>query len=182
MPTESKPIQLGISCPDFELKGTDDKSHSLRSYSSSKVLVVGFTCNHCPYVKAYEDRINALAKNYQGREVSIVCINSNDAVNYPEDSFDAMKSRAREKGFVFDYLHDETQAIAKAFNAACTPEFYVFDPERKLRYHGRLDDNTHEAQNVKEHFLQNAIESILNSSPIKVEKTHALGCSIKWKK
>jgi len=180
MATESKPIELGTSCPDFQLPATDGTTKSLAGYDGA-VLVVGFTCNHCPYVKAYEDRLNALSKSYDSKPVSFVCISANDAVNYPEDSFDEMKRRAQEKEFHFDYLYDETQEVARRFNAACTPEFYVYDLDRKLRYHGRLDDSTHEPEKVKETYLKNAIDDLLGGKSPRLSQTSAIGCGIKWK-
>lgn len=181
MATESKPIELNVSCPSFTLPGVDGKDHSLSDYVGSSIFVVGITCNHCPYVQAYESRINDLAKMYKNRGVAFVCINSNDAKAYPEDSFDEMKMRASKLGFVFDYLRDETQEVAKAFNAACTPEFYVFDASRKLRYHGRLDDNQKDPSAVKEAYLKNAIEDLLAKRDLRHTQTSAIGCSIKWK-
>jgi len=181
MATESKPVELGLICPDFELPGVDGKSHSLQSYASKKVLVVGFTCNHCPYVQAYEERLNALAKEYARRSVAFVCINANDDKAYPEDSFEKMKERAKTKEFAFDYLRDETQEIAHAFNAACTPEFYIYDQNRKLCYHGRLDNNHQDAITVKQHYMKDALDDLLAERPLRLSQSNAIGCSIKWK-
>lgn len=181
MATPSNDIQLKTPCPDFSLKACDGKIRSLKDYSSFKVLVVGFTCNHCPYVRAYEDRINVLSKQLKGLGAALICINSNDAIKYPDDSFEAMQLRAKEKEFAFDYLHDESQEVAKKFNAACTPEFFVFDEKRLLQYHGRLDDNTHEPEKAKEFYIRDAVQALLEGANPKVQKTHALGCSIKWR-
>lgn len=182
MATESKAIELGVSCPDFHLLGVDGAQHSRDDYSRSKVLVVGFTCNHCPYVQAYEDRVNELAKSFSQSQLSIVCINSNDPISYPDDSFEKMKERAELKSFQFDYLQDESQEVAKAFNAACTPEFYCYDQNRVLRYHGRLDDEMKELTKIKSHYLRDAIEDLLAERLPRVDKSVAIGCSIKWAK
>ncbi|MDB5038848.1 MAG: Thioredoxin-like protein [Bacteriovoracaceae bacterium] len=181
MPTESKPIQLNTPCPSFNLPGVDGKNHDLKSYEKSKILVVGFTCNHCPYVQAYESRLKDLAQDFQTKGVSFVCINSNDAEAYPDDSFEMMKKRAKELAFNFDYLRDETQEAAKKFNAACTPEFYVYDEKRNLRYHGRLDDNYKDPQAVKTRYLKDALEDLLSSKAPRAPQTAAIGCSIKWR-
>jgi peroxiredoxin len=181
MATESKPIELGVSCPDFHLQGVDGKNHTLADYKSNKILVVAFTCNHCPYVQAYEGRFIDLAKNYRTKSVAFVAINANDDKAYPEDSFEMMQVRAKKLGFNFDYLRDETQAVARAFNAACTPEFYVYDQDRKLRYHGRVDDNHKEPAAVKRTYLKDAIEDLLAGKTPRETQTAAMGCSIKWK-
>lgn len=174
-------IELGSACPDFELPSTRGESKSLKSYEGKKLLLIGFTCNHCPYVQAYEERLNHLTKLFRDRGVAVACINSNDAENYPDDSFEKMKERALEKGFAFDYLRDEDQSVAKAFDAACTPEFYLYNSSRRLVYHGRIDDNMKEPESVKENYLQNAIEDLLAGQPVRKPQTSAIGCSIKWK-
>jgi len=181
MATSSNEIRIGSEAPSFQLKGVDNRLHSLGDYRESKILIVGFTCNHCPYVKAYEDRLNALATKYRSQSVSIVCINSNDPIKYPDDTFENMVLRAEQKEFVFDYLQDETQQVARAFNAACTPEFYVYDEFRKLQYHGRLDDNTNEPEKVKARYLELAIASVLAGKSPEIATTPALGCGIKWR-
>jgi len=179
---ESKPIELQSLCPNFNLPGVDGNEHSLESYAASKILLVGFTCNHCPYVQAYEQRLNQLAREYSSKGVSFVCINANDEINYPDDSFEQMKIRAKKLDFHFDYLRDETQAVAKSFNAACTPEFYIYDQNRKLCYHGRLDDNQQNPEAVKHQYIKEALDDLLNSRPVQTTQTSAIGCGIKWKK
>jgi thiol-disulfide isomerase/thioredoxin len=159
----------------------DGRTYSLSDFGKSRILVVGFTCNHCPYVQAYESRLNALANEFQPKGVAFVCINANDDKAYPEDSFLKMKERAKQLGFNFVYLRDEAQSTAKAFNAACTPEFYIYDESRKLKYHGRLDDNHKDASAVKATYMRDAIEDLLASKPIRIAQTSAIGCSIKWK-
>src|SRR3990172_5889331 len=139
--TGTKGLKLGDPCPNFELPAVDRSTRTLKSYDAIRVLVVGFTCNHCPYVQAWENRIMDLQREFAPQGVQVVCINSNETQNYPQDSYDKMIERARERGFNYHYLRDESQAIAKAFGAECTPEFFVFDQQRKLRYRGLLDDN-----------------------------------------
>lgn len=181
MATESKSIQLATPCPDFNLMGVDEKTHSLSSYSDKKLLVVGFTCNHCPYVQAYEARLNALIEAFKGQSIGWICINSNDESTYPEDSFVNMKLRAQEKGFLWDYLRDESQKVARAFNAACTPEFYVYNESRILVYHGRIDDSPKDPKAVKQEFLKEVLKDLLANKVPRFEQTSAIGCSIKWK-
>ncbi len=181
MPTESKPIELNAACPDFNLDGVDGKKHALASYAQSKILVVGFTCNHCPYVQAYEERLKNIVQEFSKKGVSFVCINSNDEKAYPDDSFANMKKRAADLNFNWDYLHDPSQEIARRFNAACTPEFYIYDSKRTLRYHGRLDDNYKEPAQVKHHYLKDAITALLSDQRLSHPQTSAIGCSIKWK-
>jgi peroxiredoxin len=180
MATQSAPVQLGSDLPSFSLKAVDGKTYSHSDFSDVEVLVVGITCNHCPYVKAYEDRISELASFFSNRSVKILCVNSNDSEKYPEDSYEAMQKRAREKNFQFLYLRDEDQSFARSIEAACTPEFYVYDANRQLCYHGRLDDHQDVAQ-VKKHFLREVITALLDRVPVPFQQTPALGCSIKWR-
>jgi peroxiredoxin len=158
--TYSEPVRLGMPAPYFELLGTDGTHHRLTDFRCSRVLVVAFVCNHCPYVKAVQSRINSLAKQFQEKAVQVIGISSNDVQSYPEDSFEKMQAYAKEWGWVFPYLWDETQSVAKAYGAVCTPDFFVFENIRSeafreadvtsadelyregflLRYRGRLDD------------------------------------------
>jgi len=181
MATESKPIELGTSCPDFKLPATDGKSYALDDFKAARLLLVGFTCNHCPYVQAYESRLIELATAFKSKSVEFICINANDDVAYPDDSFEKMKERAHSQKFNFHYLRDDSQVTAKAFNAECTPEFYLYDEARKLRYHGRIDDNQKEPAAVKHRYLKEAIESLLAGKNPPIAQTSAIGCSIKWK-
>jgi peroxiredoxin len=181
MPTESKPIELGTPCPSFDLLAVDGKRYTRESFSHSKLMVVAFTCNHCPYVQAYEQRLMDLVGKFSSQGVAFVCINANDSKTYPEDSFEGMKDRAKKLGFNFHYLWDESQTVAKSFNAACTPEFYVYDADRKLRYHGRLDDNHKDPSAVKERYLESALDALLAGQTLRTAQTAAMGCSIKWK-
>lgn len=173
-------LKIGDRAPDFNLKGVDSKNHTLSSFTDNKILVVMFTCNHCPYVQGWEDRLVTIQRDYGPKGVQLVAINSNETKNYPEDSFDKMVIRAKEKRFNFPYLRDEDQSIAKAYDAACTPEIYVFDAERKLRYHGRVDDNYQDPKAVKSHDLKNALDDLLANHSVKNPETPAMGCSIKW--
>ncbi len=172
-------LDLGASAPDFDLQGTDGKTHSLRSFDAKPVLVVVFTCNHCPYAKAYEDRLVAIQRDYASRGVQLVGINSNDDKAYPEDSYPEMVKRAKDKGFNFPYLRDADQSKAEAYGAVCTPHVFAFDKDRKLRYRGRIDDSREPAQ-VKSPDLRNALEDMVAGRAPRVADTKPFGCSIKW--
>jgi peroxiredoxin len=174
-------LTLGTQCPQFNLPATDGKFYSADSFSDKKFLIVIFSCNHCPYVQAYEDRIIEIQRDYN-EHLSIVAISSNETENYPEDSFEKMKERASQKGFNFPYLFDESQEIAKAFGATHTPEIFLFDSERKLAFHGKIDDNWQEPKNVKSPYLRNAINELIEGKKISVPETFTIGCTIKWKK
>ena len=175
-------LSIGSPAPDFkDLPATDGKTYSLSSFQDAKVLVVSFTCNHCPYAQAYEDRFIALAKEFAPRGVAFAAINPNDAAGYPADGFDKMVERAQEKAFPFPYLRDESQAVAKAYGAVCTPHLFVFDGARKLAYEGRIDDNWKKPDQVKSQDLRHAIEDLLAGKPVRVPNTNPMGCSIKWK-
>jgi peroxiredoxin len=175
-------LSIGSPAPDFkDLPATDGKAYSLGSFQDAKVLVVSFTCNHCPYAQAYEDRFIALAREFAPKGVAFAAINPNDAASYPADGFDKMVERAKEKDFPFPYLRDESQAVAKAYGAVCTPHLFVFDGGRKLVYEGRIDDNWKKSAEVKSHDLRNAIEDVLAGKPVRVANTNPMGCSIKWK-
>ena len=181
MPTYSKPLALGAPAPDFrDLPGVDGRTYSRTDFAGKKALVVVFSCNHCPYVQAYEDRINAIAREYAPKGVALVAINANDVKAYPDDNFDAMVTRARQKGFVFPYLRDDTQQVASAFGAECTPEVFIVDRAGTICYHGGIDDNYKEPDRVTAHHLRNAIEDIIAGRPIAEPQTRAMGCSIKW--
>jgi len=177
----SATLPLGASAPDFSLPGTDGKLYSLASFKEAKLLVVSFTCNHCPYAKGVEDRFIRLANEYKPKGAAFAAISANDAVKYPDDSFENMKIRAREKSFPFPYLYDEPQTTAKAYGAVCTPHIFVFDSARRLVYEGRIDDNWQNEAAVKSHDLKNAIDAALNGKPIELAQTNPMGCSIKWK-
>lgn len=172
-------IPLGSHAPPFDLPGVDGKHYSLASFEGKPVLVVIFSCNHCPYVKAYEDRMVEIQKDYAGRGVQLVAINSNDAREYPEDGFQGMVKRAKEKGFNFPYLRDETQEVVSAYGGVCTPHVLAFDGARNLRYRGRIDDSKDPAK-VKAKDLRNALDDMLEGREVRVPDTRPFGCSIKW--
>ena len=178
----SKTLRIGDAMPVFTgLPGADGKQYSDRDFAGADVLVVVFSCNHCPYVQAYEGRMVDLQGRYAARGVRLVAVNSNETVNYPEDNFNEMVKRAKDQGFNFAYLRDEDQKAAGAFGATHTPEFFVFDKARKLRYHGKMDDNWKEPGSVKEHYLRDAVESVLKGTAVAVPETFSIGCTIKWK-
>lgn len=177
----SKGMALGTKAPPLSLPGVDGRTWSLDDFADAKVLVVVFTCNHCPYAQAAEDRLIAIQRDYADRGVRIVAINPNDAERYPEDSFEAMQERAQRKGYNFPYLYDASQEVARAYDAACTPDIFVFDADRRLTYNGRLDDNWRDPSAVTRHDLRAAIEATLAGRPIDFEVVPSMGCSIKWK-
>ena len=174
-------ISIGTISPDFNLKSTDNNSYSLSSFSDKKILVIMFTCNHCPFVKAYEDRLIQIQKDYSDKSVSLVAINSNETINYPEDTFEKMQIRVTEKSYNFPYLRDEDQSVASSYGASFTPEIFVFDIDRKLRYHGRIDDNK-DPDNVTSSDLRNTLDELLSEHDVTSSETHGIGCSIKWAK
>ena len=174
-------LKIGSLAPDFNLPATNGKKYSLNTFADKKALVIVFSCNHCPYVQAYEDRIIEIQKDYS-KNVQVVAISSNEDENYPEDSFENMKARAEIKKFNFPYLHDETQNVAKAYGATHTPEIFLFDKERKLVFHGKIDDNWQEPKAVRSKYLRNAIDELLSGKQISVPETFTIGCTIKWRK
>ena len=173
-------LKIGSKAYDFDLTGTDGNNYSLDSFKDKEALVVIFSCNHCPYVRAYEDRIIKIQNDYKDK-IAVVAINANDSDNYPEDSFENMQKRADEKHFNFPYLWDKDQSVAKAYDAAHTPEIFLFDKERKLVFHGKIDDNWREPENVKQTYLRNALDELFSGEQISVPETFSIGCTIKWK-
>lgn len=179
---EKIPMPTGAQAPNFvNLPGVDGKKYSLRDFQSSSVLVIIFSCNHCPYVQAYEDRIMALQEEFKMRGVQFVAINSNDDVNYPDDNFESMVKRAQEKKFNFPYLRDATQEVARAYNASHTPHLFVFDQNRTLRYTGKIDDNWKSPSEVKNQYLGDALAALTEGRLPPLAETFAIGCTIKWK-
>jgi peroxiredoxin len=174
-------LEIGQSAPDLDLPGVDGKRYSLASFADAQVLVVVFSCNHCPYVVGSEDRMNALHADYATRGVEMIAINSNETENHPADSMEHMVQRARDKGFRFPYVRDESQDVARAYGALRTPHFYVFDSRRTLRYTGRMDDNPRVADQAKTHELCDAVEAILEGRDPPVTRTNPIGCNVKWK-
>ncbi len=177
--TESTMVPLGSPCPAFRLPGVDGHDWSREDFQAPLLLVV-VMCNHCPYVQAVDDRINALAKVYGGR-CDVVGINPNDAVAYPDDGFEAMRERAAAKGYAFPYLWDEEQTVARALGAVCTPDFFLYDAHRHLAYRGRLDDNWKDPARVARQELREALDLLLGGGWPEGVQHPSMGCSIKWK-
>jgi peroxiredoxin len=175
-------LKIGQAAPTFSsLAGVDDKQHGLADYEKAKLVVVVFTCNHCPVAVAYEDRLIALQKDYESKGVQVVAINPNSAKIQPPDSFEKMKERAKDKGFNFPYLHDETQGVARQYAATVTPHVFVLDQDRKIVYTGAID-NSKDADKVKDHYLRNALDALLAGKKPPKEVTQQFGCGIKWDK
>jgi len=166
--------------PSFRLPGVDGAEHTLESYGDAVALVLVQSCNHCPYVQAWEGRMKAIQADYADRGVVLVAINSNDAERYPEDSFEEMGRRAKREGFNFDYLWDEDQSLGRALGAERTPEVFVFDNERRLAYHGAIDDSRDEKA-VTHQYLRDALDSILDERMPLIAETPPSGCSVKWR-
>ena len=173
-------LKIGSSAPRFTLQNVDEKKVSLECFKDKDAIIVVFGCNHCPYVIANEERLIEIQKDYS-EQVQVVEINSNDSGKYPEDSFENMKIRAGERGFNFPYLWDEDQSVAKAYGATHTPEIFLFDKNRQLAFHGKIDDNWQDPAAVKTKYLRNAIDEILLGKEISVPETFTIGCTIKWK-
>ncbi|MET0595077.1 MAG: thioredoxin family protein [Polyangiaceae bacterium] len=181
MAVESKDIELGSPCPAFRAPSVDGKVVDRNDFANVPILGVFFSCNHCPYAKAIEARLIELERDYRDKGFRFVVISVNDAVTYPEDSFDSMKKRAAERGYAFPYLYNEDQTVARAFGAVCTPDLYVFDRDRKLAYHGRLDDSPMDATKVKRRELREAVDALLAGNMPNPAQNPSIGCSIKWK-
>lgn len=181
--TESKMIELGTKAPDFKLPDTvSGKKLSFSDIRSDKATVVMFTCNHCPYVLHVNPELVRLAKDYQEKGVSFVAISSNDVDRYPDDSPEKMTELAKEVGYPFPYLYDETQEVAKAYDAACTPDFYVFDGDDKLAYRGRLDESRpNSGKPLTGKDLRAALDAVLAGKPVPEPQYPSGGCGIKWK-
>ncbi len=178
---ESDAPQLGSPAPDFELPATDGNTYGRDDFADAPVLVVMFICNHCPYVKAVIDRLVELGNTFDDDEVALVAISANDAERYPDDSFEKMADLAEAKDFPFPYLYDESQETARAYKAVCTPDFFVYDEDRKLAYAGRLDDNWKNPDKVKRRDLHDAVVALLDGDRPGGEQHPSRGCSIKWK-
>lgn len=174
----STQLNIGDSIPHFTLPATDGMevdTHMIKD----PVLVVVFTCNHCPYAQAYEGRLKDLMEEFE--QAQFVLVNSNDPTDYPEDSFERMKVKKEETGWSCEYCFDESQEVAKAYGALCTPHCFVFDRERVLKYKGRIDNNWEHPEQVTEHNLHDAIQALENGQEPPAHEVNAIGCSIKWK-
>ena len=180
--TPGTDIPLGAPCPDFHLPAVDGKKYRRDDFKAKQVLVVMFICNHCPYVMAIEDRFIQLQREFEGASVQMVGICSNDPGDYPDDSFENLKKRWTQKQYGFPYLHDLSQSVAREFGAVCTPEFYVYGADRKLAYHGRLDDNWQQADKVTRREMKEAIDLLLAGIKPGANQTPSMGCSIKWRR
>ena len=178
--TYTPEAELGQPCHEFTLPAVDGKTYSLNSFAQSKVLVLMFICNHCPYVKAVEDRLIALGRFFKSSDVAFAAICSNDPTDHPEDTFENLKARWSEKSYPFPYLHDREQVVARAFDAVCTPDFFVYDSNRRLAYRGRLDDNWKDPSKIKSEDMKQAIQNLLNGMKISNQQYPSMGCSIKW--
>jgi len=173
-------LSIGSKAPDFDLLSVDGNNYSLNSFKNKQGLIIVFGCNHCPYVIANEDRLIEIQTDFEDK-IQVVEINSNDDLNYPEDSYEEMKIRAQEKGFNFPYIRDDSQEVAKSYGATHTPEIFLFDSKRELVYHGKIDDNWQSPSQVKTKYLRNAIDEMLSVKEISVPETFSIGCTIKWK-
>lgn len=176
--------KIGDNATDFSLKGTDDNMYTLAQFKDAKGFIVIFTCNHCPYAKAYEERIIALDKKYKDLGYPVIAINPNDPAAQPEDSFDLMKQRANEKGFTFPYLFDEGQKIYPQYGATKTPHVYLLQKEGDkniVKYIGAIDNNHENANDVTEKYVEAAVDALLAGKDIATKETKAIGCTIKVK-
>jgi len=176
-------MPLGTIAPDFSLLNTvSGDTVTLSDLKSDIATVIMFICNHCPYVKQMQDELVKLGNDYQAKGVSFIAISANDVVNYPEDSPDKMKIVAQQLGYSFPYLYDETQAVAKAYQAACTPDFYIFDKDLKCAYRGQLDDARPKNNTpVTGKDIRAALEAILTGQAVNSDQKPSIGCNIKWK-
>ena len=174
-------LEIGDNAIPFSLPGVDEETYSLSAYQDKEAVVVIFTCNHCPYARVWEDRIISIQNDYADQGVQVLAINANDADKYPNDGFPQMRQRAEEKDFTFPYLRDESQEVTVAYGAERTPEIFLFDGDRKLAYHGTVDDNYDDPNAVREHYLRGAIEAVLAGDKPSTSQTRPVGCTIKWK-
>jgi peroxiredoxin len=175
-------LPLGTTAPDFKLPDTNGKLVSLVDFKNKPALLVMFICNHCPFVKHIRSELAKLGRDYIPRGVAIVAINSNDVANYPDDSPAHMAEEVESAGYIFPYLYDESQAVAKAYRAACTPDIYLFDKNRKLVYRGQFDDSRPgNGIPVTGKDLRAALDAVLAGKPVPASQKASLGCNIKWK-
>jgi peroxiredoxin len=174
-------LPLGTKAPDFSLPNVDGRTISLDSFPNAKAYLVMFMCNHCPYVKHVAPELARLADQYQAKGVAVIGINSNDAANYPADSPEQMVHEVETRGYTFPYLYDETQEVAHAYRAACTPDFYVFDKDRKLSYRGQLDSSRPDSgKPLNGQDVRAALDAVLAGKPATSDQKPSIGCNIKW--
>jgi glutathione peroxidase-family protein len=177
--------KVGETITDFKLKNIDGKMVSLADYSQAKGFIIVFTCNHCPFSQAYEQRIIDLHKKYAAKGYPVIAINPNDKTRSPEDSYENMIVRAKEKKYPFVYLYDETQTVARTFGATRTPHVFVVSKKKAgniVEYIGAIDDNSEEPKDVTEKYVENALNALLSGKSVTKNNTKAIGCTIKWKK
>ncbi len=180
--TLSEMLPLGTKAPGFQLPDSSGHRHALEDFQGHKGLLVMFLCNHCPFVKHVQNELARLAREYQLKDVAVVGINANDATTYPEDSPDKMADEVRNVGYTFPYLYDETQCVAKAYHAACTPDFFLFNADFELVYRGQLDDSRPgNDKPVNGADLRRALDALLDGEPIPADQKPSMGCNIKWK-
>ncbi|MBI3333525.1 MAG: thioredoxin family protein [Candidatus Omnitrophica bacterium] len=181
--TPSTMLALGTEAPDFQLRDTvSGKMISLETFAGKKGLLVMFICRHCPYVQHVKEELARLGKGYQGKDLGVVAISANDAEHYPDDAPDKLKGMAQELGFTFPFCFDETQETARAYAAACTPDFFLFDGERRLVYRGQLDDSRPgNGKPVTGRDLRAAVDAVLAGWPVSPDQRPSIGCNIKWK-
>jgi peroxiredoxin len=179
--TPSTMLPLGTKAPDFSLPDTGGKTVSLKDFAGKQALLVVFMCNHCPYVKHVAAGLAQLGKDYQAKGAAVVGISSNDVTSHPDDSPAKMAAEAKARGYTFPYLYDETQQVAKAYRAACTPDFYVFDGDRKLVYRGQMDSSRPDSGiPVTGQDLRAALDAVLAGKSPAAKQTPSIGCNIKW--
>jgi len=181
--TPSTMLPLGTAAPDFALREvTSGKTVKLADFAQKKALVVMFICNHCPYVKHVEDGLTAFGRDYEGRDVAIVAISSNDAETHPDDAPEKLAATVKKRGWKFTYLYDQAQSVAQRYTAACTPDFFLFDGQRKLVYRGQFDaSRPNSGVPVTGADLRAALEALLAGKPVAKEQKPSLGCNIKWR-
>jgi len=179
--TPSTMLKLGTPAPEFSLPGTEGTTVALSDFADREALLVMFLCNHCPFVKHVREELARLGREYESRGVGIVAISSNDVKNYPQDGPDAMREEKAQAGYTFPYLYDESQEVAQAYRAACTPDFFLFDRERRLVYRGQLDDSRPgNGLPVTGKDLRAALDALLEGRPVAEEQRPSIGCNIKW--
>jgi peroxiredoxin len=182
MATQSTMLELGTAAPDFRLPSFDGKVTALADFQDARGLVVAFICNHCPFVKHIRNEFGRFAREYQSRGIAVVAINSNDIQAYPDDGPEGMAAEASSAGYTFPYLLDETQAVAKAYRAVCTPDLFLFDAQRRLVYRGQFDDSRPNKGTATGADLRAACDALLVGTQVTKDQKPSIGCSIKWKK
>jgi peroxiredoxin len=173
-------LRVGEMAPAFDLPATDGKRYSLSDFAKADVLVISFTCNHCPYVIGSDEETRRIVEAYRPKGVELVAVNSNSPNTYADDDFEHMAARMKEHGFPWVYLHDATQDVARAYGALRTPHFYVFDRERKLVYTGRANDNPRDPGKATTRELEQALDELLAGNPVSTPVTNPIGCNVKW--